>query len=178
MRANLNATIAYSLPPLSNIICAGIGKISGGHRNGTHSIVGIAAFVFIAWVARLWTMQLAPFGTIYAGAGILAVLVVAFAAKALKFNRDAMRKAAWVVGLSVGAFIGLFTPQEQSGAASDQHQPASSRAIAVLALTGILWRSSKCSHSRWSRWFPSRAPMRIAGATSSNWRSSRSPGRA
>ena len=108
-----NATIAHSLPPLSNVICAGIGKVSGGHRHGTHSIVGIAAFVFIAWLAGLWTMELAPFGTVYPGAGILAVLMVAFAAKALKIIPDAMRKAPWVVGLSVGAFIGLFAPQEQ-----------------------------------------------------------------
>jgi membrane-bound metal-dependent hydrolase YbcI (DUF457 family) len=107
-----NATIAHSLPPLSNVMCAGIGKVSGGHRHGTHSIVGIAVFVLVAWLAGLWTMQLEPFGTIYPGAGILSVLLVAFAAKALKIIPDRMRKSPWSVGLSMGVFI-TFAPQEQ-----------------------------------------------------------------
>jgi membrane-bound metal-dependent hydrolase YbcI (DUF457 family) len=108
-----NATIAHSLPPLSNVMCAGIGKVSGGHRHGTHSIVGIAVFVFVAWLAGLWTMQLEPFGTIYPGAGVLSVLLVAFAAKALKIIPDRMRKSPWAVGLSMGVFITFFAPQEQ-----------------------------------------------------------------
>lgn len=109
-----NATIAHSLPPLSNAMCAGIGKISGGHRHGTHSVVGIVAFVFIAWLAGLWTYDLENFGTIYPGAGILSVLLVAFAAKALKIIPDRMRKSPWAVGLTVGAFITFFAPQEQN----------------------------------------------------------------
>jgi membrane-bound metal-dependent hydrolase YbcI (DUF457 family) len=108
-----NATIAHSLPPLSNVMCAGIGKVSGGHRHGTHSIVGIAAFVFVAWLAGLWTMPMEPFGTIYPGAGILSVLLVAFAAKALKIIPDRMRKSPWAVGLTMGGFITFFAPQEQ-----------------------------------------------------------------
>lgn len=108
-----NATIAHSLPPLSNVMCSGIGKISGGHRHGTHSVAGIVAFVFIAWLAGLWTMQVEPFGTIYPGAGVLSVLLVAFAAKALKIIPDRMRKSPWAVGLSMGVFITFFAPQEQ-----------------------------------------------------------------
>lgn len=108
-----NATIAHSLPPLSNVMCAGIGKLAGGHRHGTHSIVGIAAFVFIAWLAGLWTMHVDHFGTIYPGAGILSVLLVAFAAKALKIIPDSMRKSPWAVGLAMGVFITFFAPQEQ-----------------------------------------------------------------
>ena len=108
-----NATIAHSLPPLSNVMCAGIGKISGGHRHGTHSIVGIVAFVVIAWLAGLVTVETDFFGTIYPGAGILSVLLVAFAAKALKIIPDGMRKSPWAVGLSIGTFITLFAPQEQ-----------------------------------------------------------------
>ena len=109
-----NATIAHSLPPLSNAMCAGIGKVSGGHRHGTHSVVGIVVFVFIAWLAGLWTYDFSGFGTIYPGAGILSVLLVAFAAKALKIIPDRMRKSPWAVGLSVGAFITFFAPQEQN----------------------------------------------------------------
>lgn len=108
-----NATIAHSLPPLSNAMCAGIGKVSGGHRHGTHSILGIAVFVAVAWLAGLWTIHTPLLGTIYPGAGILSVLLVAFAAKALKIIPDRMRKSPWAVGLSFGLFIALFAPQEQ-----------------------------------------------------------------
>lgn len=109
-----NATIAHSLPPLSNVMCSGIGKLAGGHRHGTHSIIGIVAFVFIAWLAGLWTHNLEGFGTIYPGAGILSVLLVAFAAKALKIIPDSMRKSPWAVGLAMGVFITFFAPQEQN----------------------------------------------------------------
>ncbi|NKX50691.1 metal-dependent hydrolase, partial [Arthrobacter deserti] len=43
-----NATIAHSLPPVSRVVCAGIGSVAGGHRRGTHSVAGIAAFVAVA----------------------------------------------------------------------------------------------------------------------------------
>lgn len=107
-----HATIAHSLPPLSNIMCIQVGKMSGGHRHGTHSILGLAFFVAIAWLAGMWTMELADYGTIFPGAGILAVLLASFAAKSLKFIPDTMRKFPWMVGLAVGAFVTLFAPQE------------------------------------------------------------------
>lgn len=108
-----NATIAHSLPPLSNAMCAGIGTISGGHRHGTHSIIGIAVFMLVAWAAGLVTMETELFGTIYPAAGALAVLLVAFAAKALKIIPDKLRKVPWVVGLFFGALVAMFAPQEQ-----------------------------------------------------------------
>lgn len=108
-----NATIAHSLPPLSNAMCAGIGKVSGGHRHGTHSIIGIIAFVVVAWLAGMWTIETELFGTIFPGAGIMSVLLVSFAAKALKIIPDRMRKSPWAVGLTVGFFIALFAPEEQ-----------------------------------------------------------------
>lgn len=108
-----NATIAHSLPPLSNIVCSSVGKVAGGHRHGTHSLIGIIVFVALAWIAGLFTTTTEAFGTIFPGAGIMSVLLVAFAAKALKIIPDRMRKSPWVVGLAVGAFITLFAPEEQ-----------------------------------------------------------------
>ncbi|WP_283526700.1 metal-dependent hydrolase [Arthrobacter antibioticus] len=107
-----NATIAKSLPPLSNIVCRKIGTISGGHRHGTHSILGLAFFISIAALAGMWTIELANFGTIYPGAGLLAVLLASFAAKALKIIPDTMRKFPWVLGIAVGVFVMMFAPQE------------------------------------------------------------------
>ncbi|TKV28799.1 metal-dependent hydrolase [Arthrobacter sp. NamB2] len=108
-----SATIAHSLPPLSNLLCAGIGAISGGHRRGTHSLLGVAAFVAVAFVAGLWTVETVDFGTVYPGAGLLTVLLVSFAAKALKIIPDSMRRSPWAVGLTAGAFVTAFAPEEQ-----------------------------------------------------------------
>lgn len=108
-----HATIAHSLPPVSNAVCAGIGEVSGGHRNGTHSLLGIGVFTFIAWLAGMWTIDSERFGVIFPGAGILAVLLVAFALKALKFVPDRMRKFPWLVAVPAGAFVAVFSPDEQ-----------------------------------------------------------------
>src|SRR3954465_3160274 len=66
-----NATIAHSLPPLSNAVCAGVGTLSGGHRQGTHSLIGIAVFTLIAWLAGMVALDTEMFGTIYPAAGLL-----------------------------------------------------------------------------------------------------------
>ena len=108
-----SATIAHSLPPLSNLFCAGVGAISGGHRRGTHSLLGVAAFVAVAFVAGLWTVETADFGIIYPGAGLLTVLLVSFAAQALKIIPDRMRRPPWALGLTAGAFVTPFAPEEQ-----------------------------------------------------------------
>ncbi len=108
------ATIAHSLPPVSNAICAGIGEVSGGHRNGTHSLIGIAAFTALAWVLGLWTMQTPSLGLVYPGAGLLAVLLVSFALKALKFIPDSMAKLPWLISVPAGIFVAVFSPDEQN----------------------------------------------------------------
>lgn len=108
------ATIAHSLPPVSNAICAGIGEVSGGHRNGTHSFIGIAAFTALAWVIGLWTVETERFGTVFPGAGLLAVLLVSFALKALKFIPDSMARLPWLVAIPAGIFVAVFSPDEQN----------------------------------------------------------------
>ncbi|GAA1495909.1 metal-dependent hydrolase [Paeniglutamicibacter kerguelensis] len=108
------ATIAHSLPPVSNAICAGIGEVSGGHRNGTHSLLGIGVFTALAWVLGLWTMDTERFGIIYPGAGLLAVLLVSFALKALKFIPDTMARLPWLLSIPAGIFVAVFSPDEQN----------------------------------------------------------------
>lgn len=43
------ATIAHSLGPVTKLLAIGIEKVSGGHRNGTHSLLGLAVTTVIAW---------------------------------------------------------------------------------------------------------------------------------
>src|ERR1035437_7313816 len=52
--------------------------------------------------------------------------------------------------------------------ARDQHQPASSRAIATLAMTGFFLRSVKVSHRWCSRWLPACPRARAAAGASSH----------
>ncbi|MGO2532000.1 MULTISPECIES: metal-dependent hydrolase [Micrococcaceae] len=108
-----HASIAQSLPPVSNLMCSGIGRVAGGHRNGTHSLLGIAVFTVIAYVLGLWEVHSPRWGTVFPGAGLSAVLLIAFALKALKFIPDAMRKLPWVMSIPAGAFVALFAPEAQ-----------------------------------------------------------------
>lgn len=83
------ATIAYSLPPFSKWGAELIGACAGGHRHGTHSLVGIAVFTVIAWLASFLTYTTDSGRTVALGAGIIAVPLVAFAIKGLgiRFGR-------------------------------------------------------------------------------------------
>jgi|ERR1700722_16722811 len=47
------STAARSLGFVTEIVAWTVGKVSGGHRHGTHSVAGIAVFTGIAWVACL-----------------------------------------------------------------------------------------------------------------------------
>ncbi|ALD64222.1 hydrolase [Arthrobacter sp. YC-RL1] len=103
------ATIARSLPPISSIFTRIIGKVSGGHRNGTHSILGMAFFILLAWLANGWAVQTAALGIVYPAAALFAVLLISFAVKSVKFMPPAL---CWVIALAAGAFVGMNTPEE------------------------------------------------------------------
>jgi membrane-bound metal-dependent hydrolase YbcI (DUF457 family) len=108
-----SATIAHSLPPVSRILCEVLGAVSGGHRNGTHSLLGIAMFTALAWAAGLWTLETPWFGTVYAGAGLVSLLLVSFAAKVLGVFPDGVRKLPWLVAVPLASFIAIAAPHEQ-----------------------------------------------------------------
>ncbi|GAA1661845.1 metal-dependent hydrolase [Citricoccus zhacaiensis] len=99
-----SASIAHSLPPVSEWICAAVGRIAGGHRNGTHSLLGLAAFTLIAWLLSLLAMPTTT-GTVQIGAGLGTVLLASFAVKALKFMPDRARKVPWLVAIPLGALV-------------------------------------------------------------------------
>lgn len=106
-----DGTIANSLPPVTEWATRVVGAITGGHRKGTHSLLGIAVFVGIAWLAGLWTVETTSFGTVYVGGGILAVLLAAFALKALKLTRGGVL-GPWLASLTLAALVALFSPEE------------------------------------------------------------------
>jgi membrane-bound metal-dependent hydrolase YbcI (DUF457 family) len=46
-----NSTLAHCFGFLTKAFAALVGKVSGGHRHGTHSLAGVAVFTAVAWLA-------------------------------------------------------------------------------------------------------------------------------
>ncbi len=103
------ATIAYALPPITNLIAAGVRAAAGGHRQGTHSILGVLAFTALA--AALTPLTVTLQGQAYSiGQGIIAAFLVAVAAKALHIIPTSGYVSAWAIGLGVGAVAATTAP--------------------------------------------------------------------
>jgi membrane-bound metal-dependent hydrolase YbcI (DUF457 family) len=82
---------------LSETVARIIAKVSGGHRHATHSILGIAVFTALAWVACHFRGDIAG----KAGLALLMTLTVSGALEAL---RIANSHVADVIGIGVAAF--------------------------------------------------------------------------
>lgn len=102
-----SATISRSLPPVSSLLARAIAAISGGHRQGTHSLIGIAAFSFLAGL--LATPRIEVAGHLFQiGSWILVVLLVAFAAKALRLTRGWL--SCWALAVVAATGLVWFAP--------------------------------------------------------------------
>ncbi|MBF4994602.1 metal-dependent hydrolase [Arthrobacter gandavensis] len=104
-----SGTIANSLPPLTRILARITEQISGGHRRGTHSMLGLAVFVALAGALGGLTAEVEGFGTVEVGAGLLSILLMGFALKALKIAGGAGRS--WLLAILLSVFIALFAPE-------------------------------------------------------------------
>lgn len=105
-----DATIAHALPPVSEWVARGVGAVSGGHRHGTHSVLGVAVFTALAWLAGQVSVETTRFGTVEVGAGVVTVLLASFALDALKLTRGVLTP--WLVSLAMAVFIALASPEE------------------------------------------------------------------
>lgn len=119
-----NATIAHSLPPVSEKVCRGLSKMFGGHRKGTHSLLGVAFFMAVAWMMNQLSGALAGLlvsmgqpeaakvvAPLQIGPGIVAMLLVCFAMRALNFLPDYAKKASWGIGIAAGLFVTVSAPE-------------------------------------------------------------------
>ena len=82
---------------LSEAVATVIAKISGGHRHATHSILGIAVFTALAWVACHFRGDIAG----KAGLALLMTLTVSGALESLRIARS---HVADVIAIGVAAF--------------------------------------------------------------------------
>lgn len=111
-----NSTLAHSFGFLTKFIAEIIGKVSGGHRHGTHSLVGVAVFTALAWAGVRYRHDWA--GRI--GLGMLLAIVLASGLVALRVGKgrrwhgllrghrsDALAIAAALAMTITGAGLGL-----------------------------------------------------------------------
>src|SRR6478736_5832439 len=108
-----SSTIAHSLPPLSNVIAVGIENASGGHRQGTHSVLGAAFFVLLAAMAGRLQLQ-TEWGLLSLGAGLLCMFLINIAAKALKLFPKYGWISNWAFGLAMAGLVTWFAPHQWS----------------------------------------------------------------
>ncbi|MDR7161145.1 metal-dependent hydrolase [Arthrobacter sp. BE255] len=106
-----HSTVANSLPPLSNVIAVGIENASGGHRQGTHSVLGAVFFVLLAMVAGQFQLQ-TGWGLLSVGAGLLCMFMINIAAKALKLFPKSGFISNWVFALTMAGLVTWFAPEQ------------------------------------------------------------------
>ena len=106
-----SSTIAHSLPPLSNVIAVGIENASGGHRQGTHSVLGAAFFVLLAAMAGQIQLQ-TDWGLLSVGAGLLCMFMINIAAKALKLFPKSGFVSNWIFALAMAGLVTWFAPDQ------------------------------------------------------------------
>jgi membrane-bound metal-dependent hydrolase YbcI (DUF457 family) len=106
-----HSTVANSLPPLSNVIAVGIENASGGHRQGTHSVLGAAFFVLLAMAAGQFQLQ-TDWGLLSVGAGLLCMFMINIAAKALKLFPKSGFLSNWVFALAMAGLVTWYAPEQ------------------------------------------------------------------
>lgn len=126
-----SGTVARSLPPFSGWLSRIVARLSGGHRRGTHSVIGLLMFTLLAWLSQnaalpvgrglRWLAQSSDAGTtpavvgalpgqVWPLAAVLSVLLIAFAVKVLTFLPDRVSHANWLVALGLGVVVATNPP--------------------------------------------------------------------
>lgn len=105
-------TIATSLPPVSRAVTRTVANLSGGHRHGTHSLLGITVLTGLAAFVGSLRLPLPDGSSLSAGAGIVSLLLVAYAAKALRMTSDASWFRSWLLASAVAVTVTLFAPDD------------------------------------------------------------------
>lgn len=101
-----SATGAQSVPIIGRAAATAISGMAGGHRHGTHSILGTLAFFAIVWALQ-FTAVVTPLRPepIHIGGTVATVLTVCFALKAAKLVGSWWK--AWLGGALVGALVAV-----------------------------------------------------------------------
>ncbi|WP_350349873.1 metal-dependent hydrolase [Agromyces sp. G08B096] len=104
------ATVAQAVPVLGRVATGLIGTLSGGHRHGAHSPIGVAVATLLAWLLSLVIVPVGGIGDIAVGAAAGTAALTCFAVKA----RDLVRTwpAAWLAGGALALVIVVVVPEQ------------------------------------------------------------------
>lgn len=106
-----NGTIARSGGAITRTAAAAVGKASGGHRHGLHSLLAIVGFYVAALFAAKWEATVPFFGLIPAGSTLMLIALLAFATKALRLQKGGAIKL-WATSLVAALTLLYFAPAE------------------------------------------------------------------
>lgn len=97
-----SSTLTRALPPLTNVTARVVESAAGGHRQGTHSLVGILVAVAFAMLAG--RTEWAP--------AVAALLLVALALKSIKAIPGP--RAAWMIAVVAALGVGAAQPDQMA----------------------------------------------------------------
>lgn len=112
-----SGTAAYSLPPLTKVMARSVANISGGHRHGTHSILGILVATAIASLLSLIKIPVdlpieGHSGVLNLGSAIVMLFCAALGLKALKLTKGSGWLWPWTYSLGMAGMVAVFAPSE------------------------------------------------------------------
>ena len=112
-----SGTAAYSLPPLTKVMARAVANVSGGHRHGTHSILGILIATAIASLLSLIKIPVdLPIegysGVINLGSAVVMLFCAALGLKALKLTKGSGWLWPWAYSLAMAVLVAVFAPDE------------------------------------------------------------------
>lgn len=110
-----DGTVARSLRPLSTWLARGICRLSGGHRRGTHSVLGVAVFTGLAAAAQKIGIPVEGLGWVWPLAAVMSVLLIAFAVQVLAFVPDRSRSSTGSWGSGWASWWGCTRPPTSGG---------------------------------------------------------------
>jgi hypothetical protein len=117
-----SSTLARSFGFLTRAFAWTVGRVSGGHRHGTHSLAGIAVFTGLAWLAVHYRHDDAG----RSGLGAVLALILAGALIALRLGghgSDALAVAGAVSMVVTGTGLALGGLGERVGETRQDHRP-------------------------------------------------------
>ncbi|MFT2816460.1 metal-dependent hydrolase [Leifsonia sp. A12D58] len=106
-----SATIAQSLPGVGRLATSVVSRVTGGHRNGTHSALAAFAVLYGAiWLSRIgWSTAVYGSSASVASAFVVAALL-AFSLKVL--NAVKRWSTAWTLGAVVSIVVSWLAPTQ------------------------------------------------------------------
>lgn len=108
-----SSTISHSLTPITEGISTVVGAVSGGHRKGTHGVLGTIVFAVLVFTACRFPWAVAvPWGTFNATLALIILLVGSLAMRALKFEFGPF--AGWAGALALALLMGTLVPSTGS----------------------------------------------------------------